>query len=84
MALQFIQREFRQNNLSEAGQMNRYTHWGKRKNIRAQEDAVFCAKTGALISSAPPNVIPFPRNTASSGATKPKNEEPQIVDNDAI
>lgn len=64
--------------------MKRRTHWGKRQNAQAQDDVVFCAKTGAPISSAPPpNVIPFPRAIVNSGAIE-QNNDPAHINNDDI
>jgi hypothetical protein len=70
--------------------MKRHVPWGKRQKARAQDDAVFCAETGALISgallsSAPPtNVVPFQRVLMNSVAIEREIDKPQTVDNDDI
>jgi hypothetical protein len=65
--------------------MKRHVPSGKRQKARTQDDVVFCAKTGALISSVPPlNVIPFPRAHVNSGAIEREIDQSQMVDHDDI
>jgi hypothetical protein len=78
-------RTHHQQHIRERRSMIRHIHSGKRQDTRAQDDDVFCAKTGALISGAPsPNVIPFPRPVTNSGSVELKIDMPQLVDNDDI